>query len=138
MDEHRIPFAELYARYGITNPDFGHSSAKAMEILERDGPNALTPPKTTPKWIKFCKQLFGGFAMLLWVGAILCFIATAIQPEEMDNVNTYYRYSFMFNYHKTILSSLALSWYCSCFCRHYNWSIFLLSRSQIIGHNGIV
>nr|XP_027198282.1 sodium/potassium-transporting ATPase subunit alpha-like [Dermatophagoides pteronyssinus] len=86
MDEHRIPFAELYARYGITNPDFGHSSAKAMEILERDGPNALTPPKTTPKWIKFCKQLFGGFAMLLWVGAILCFIATAIQPEEMDNL----------------------------------------------------
>ena len=87
MDEHQIPFEELYARYGITHPDQGHSSANAMELLKRDGLNALTPPKTTPKWIKFCKQLFGGFAMLLWVGAILCFIATAIQPEEFDNVN---------------------------------------------------
>ncbi|KAH9501688.1 Sodium/potassium-transporting ATPase subunit alpha-1, partial [Dermatophagoides farinae] len=85
MDEHQIPFEELYARYGITHPDQGHSSANAMELLKRDGLNALTPPKTTPKWIKFCKQLFGGFAMLLWVGAILCFIATAIQPEEFDN-----------------------------------------------------
>jgi sodium/potassium-transporting ATPase subunit alpha len=51
----------------------------------RDGPNALTPPKTTPEWVKFCKQLFGGFAALLWVGAILCFFAYGIRSiNEKD------------------------------------------------------
>lgn len=52
---------------------------QAREIYERDGPNALTPPKKIPEWVKFCKQLFGGFALLLWIGAVLCFIAYSIQ-----------------------------------------------------------
>ena len=29
--------------------------------------------------VKFCKNLFGGFALLLWLGAILCFLAYGIQ-----------------------------------------------------------
>jgi len=78
LDDHKIPIEELYRRLG-SNPDTGLTNAKARENYERDGPNALTPPKTTPEWIKFCKNLFGGFALLLWVGAILCFIAYSIQ-----------------------------------------------------------
>jgi sodium/potassium-transporting ATPase subunit alpha len=46
---------------------------------ERDGPNALTPPPKTPEWIKFMTCLFGGFALLLWLGAVLCFVAYSIQ-----------------------------------------------------------
>lgn len=61
----------------------GLSHAKAKENLERDGPNALTPPKQTPEWVKFCKNLFGGFALLLWIGAILCFIAYGIQVSTI-------------------------------------------------------
>uniref|UniRef100_A0A8C8CEB2 Sodium/potassium-transporting ATPase subunit alpha n=1 Tax=Oncorhynchus tshawytscha TaxID=74940 RepID=A0A8C8CEB2_ONCTS len=57
----------------------GLSSAKAAENLARDGPNSLTPPPTTPEWVKFCKQMFGGFSMLLWTGALLCFLAYGIQ-----------------------------------------------------------
>merc|ERR550534_3529964 len=60
--------------------------------MARDGPNALRPPKTTPEWVKFCKQLFGGFAMLLWIGAILCFIAhsiTAATYEDRSPDNLY-------------------------------------------------
>uniref|UniRef100_A0AAY4AD87 Sodium/potassium-transporting ATPase subunit alpha n=1 Tax=Denticeps clupeoides TaxID=299321 RepID=A0AAY4AD87_9TELE len=49
----------------------GLTNAKAAEFLARDGPNALTPPPTTPEWVKFCRQLFGGFSILLWIGAIL-------------------------------------------------------------------
>ncbi len=52
---------------------------KAAEVLLRDGPNALTPPKQTPEIIKFLKQLFGGFALLLWAGAVLCFMAYTIR-----------------------------------------------------------
>lgn len=68
----------------------GLTTARAAEILARDGPNALTPPPTTPEWVKFCRQLFGGFSMLLWIGAILCFLAYGIQAateEEPQNDN---------------------------------------------------
>uniref|UniRef100_A0A7N8WMD6 Sodium/potassium-transporting ATPase subunit alpha n=1 Tax=Mastacembelus armatus TaxID=205130 RepID=A0A7N8WMD6_9TELE len=62
----------------------GLSSSRAREILARDGPNVLTPPPTTPEWVKFCKQMFGGFCMLLWIGAALCFIAYSIQIASED------------------------------------------------------
>ena len=31
--------------------------------------------------IKFCQCLFSGFAMLLWLGAFLCFLAYGIQVD---------------------------------------------------------
>ena len=80
MDEHRIPLEDLVARLG-TNLETvliplgsrhealasqGLTRVRAAEYLIRDGPNALSPPKTTPEWVKFCKNLFGGFALLLW------------------------------------------------------------------------
>lgn len=66
---------------------------EAAHRLKRDGPNALTPPPTTPEWVKFAKQLFGGFAALLWTGAILCFVAQAVleanyEEPAQDNVST--------------------------------------------------
>lgn len=105
IDYHKISPEELYQRFQ-THPENvrikwrvytrsrygaiyrfckqGLSHAKAKENLERDGPNALTPPKTTPEWVKFCKNLFGGFALLLWIGAILCFIAYSIQASTVE------------------------------------------------------
>ena len=73
----------------------GLTTEKARYALERDGPNELSPPKTTPEWVKFCKQLFGGFSTLLWIGAILCFIAYTIQMTKQedaqgDNVSAIY------------------------------------------------
>lgn len=68
----------------------GLTPARVQEILARDGPNSLTPPPTTPEWVKFCRQLFGGFSLLLWIGAILCFLAYGIQAateEEPNNDN---------------------------------------------------
>uniref|UniRef100_A0A672PX85 Sodium/potassium-transporting ATPase subunit alpha n=1 Tax=Sinocyclocheilus grahami TaxID=75366 RepID=A0A672PX85_SINGR len=62
----------------------GLTNAKARDFLARDGPNSLTPPPTTPEWVKFCRQLFGGFSILLWTGAILCFLAYAIQAATED------------------------------------------------------
>jgi sodium/potassium-transporting ATPase subunit alpha len=69
MDEHKISQEELTQRLG-TDLENGLTVTRAKEILARDGPNQLTPPKTTPEWVKFCKQLFGGFSILLWIGAM--------------------------------------------------------------------
>jgi len=60
--------------------------------IKEHGPNALTPPPTVPEWVKFCKCLFSGFAMLLWLGAVLCFVAYGIQAsayEEPPDDNLY-------------------------------------------------
>jgi len=68
------------------------TTSAAKKNFETYGPNALTPPPTTPEWIKFCKNLFSGFAMLLWIGAILCFVAYSIQAtayEEPPDDNLY-------------------------------------------------
>ncbi|CAB1327022.1 unnamed protein product, partial [Coregonus sp. 'balchen'] len=91
LDDHKLTFDELNRKYG-TDLARGLSSVRAKDILLRDGPNTLTPPRTTPEWVKFCKQLFGGFCMLLWIGAVLCFMAHIIQvtsEEEPTNANLY-------------------------------------------------
>ncbi|XP_049603657.1 sodium/potassium-transporting ATPase subunit alpha-2 [Syngnathus scovelli] len=91
LDDHKISVDELCKRYGL-DPATGLTNAKAAQVLARDGPNALTPPPTTPEWIKFCRQLFGGFSILLWIGAILCFLAYSIQvatEDEPPNDNLY-------------------------------------------------
>uniref|UniRef100_A0A4X1VU39 Sodium/potassium-transporting ATPase subunit alpha n=1 Tax=Sus scrofa TaxID=9823 RepID=A0A4X1VU39_PIG len=75
---HKLTLDELSAKYAV-DLNKGHSPEEAQRILARDGPNTLTPPRSTPEWVKFCKQLFGGFSLLLWTGAILCFVAYGIQ-----------------------------------------------------------
>ena len=59
------------------------SFGQAKRSLAENGPNALTPPPTTPEWVKFCQNLFSGFACLLWLGAILCFLAYGIQASHL-------------------------------------------------------
>ncbi|XP_078394084.1 sodium/potassium-transporting ATPase subunit alpha-1-like, partial [Cetorhinus maximus] len=91
MEDHKLTLDELSRKYG-TDLTRGLTSARAAEILALEGPNALTPPPTTPEWVKFCRQLFGGFSILLWIGAILCFLAYSIQAvmeEEPSNDNLY-------------------------------------------------
>merc|ERR1712198_73732 len=91
IDVHRISLDELVKRFQ-TNVENGLTADQAKQKLEEHGPNALTPPSTTPEWVKFCKNMFSGFAMLLWVGAILCFVAYSIQAsafEEPPDDNLY-------------------------------------------------
>ncbi|XP_048450602.1 sodium/potassium-transporting ATPase subunit alpha-3-like, partial [Rhincodon typus] len=82
--EHKMSVEEVCRKHNADCVQ-GLTHAKAAEFLARDGPNALTPPPTTPEWIKFCRQLFGGFSILLWIGAILCFLAYGIQAATEDS-----------------------------------------------------
>ncbi|XP_053480787.1 sodium/potassium-transporting ATPase subunit alpha-3b [Ictalurus furcatus] len=84
LTEHKMSVEEVCRKFQ-TDIVQGLTNAKAAEFLIRDGPNALTPPPTTPEWVKFCRQLFGGFSILLWTGAILCFLAYAIQAATEDD-----------------------------------------------------
>ena len=91
LDVHKVAVEELCKRFK-TNIARGLTDAQAKRSLEEYGPNALTPPPTTPEWVKFCQNLFSGFACLLWLGAILCFLAYGIQAsayEEPPDDNLY-------------------------------------------------
>jgi len=91
IDVHRVSVDELLKRFN-SNIERGLTDGQAKKNLAEYGPNALTPPPTTPEWIKFCQNLFSGFACLLWLGAILCFLAYGIQAsayEEPPDDNLY-------------------------------------------------
>eukprot|EP00300_Choanocystis_sp_HF-7_P018430 c20036_g1_i2.p1 GENE.c20036_g1_i2~~c20036_g1_i2.p1 ORF type:complete len:1130 (+),score=293.90 c20036_g1_i2:316-3705(+) len=51
----------------------GLSSEEAARRLTENGPNMLTPPPKTHWVIKFLRTLWGGFQLMLWVAAVLCF-----------------------------------------------------------------
>ena len=86
-----------------THRDRGLTAAKAKSNLERDGPNALTPPPKTPEWIKFLTCLFGGFALLLWLGAVLCFLAYTIQVWHIISFLTFIQNWFISGALKPVL-----------------------------------
>merc|ERR1711971_890033 len=91
LDVHKVEISELLKRF-TTDIENGLTSAQAKIGNEEHGLNQLTPPPTTPEWVKFCQNLFSGFACLLWVGAILCFVAYSIQAtayEEPPDDNLY-------------------------------------------------
>lgn len=90
MDEHTIAIGELVTRLQ-TSIEEGLTEGEARSRLLEYGPNQLSPPETTPEWIKFMKTMFGGFSLLLWIGAILCFIAygiaaSTVRDAEKDNL----------------------------------------------------
>ena len=91
LDVHKVELNDLYKRFG-TDYANGLTTKQAEAGIEQYGLNQLTPPPTTPEWVKFCQNLFSGFACLLWLGAILCFIAYSIQAtayEEPPDDNLY-------------------------------------------------
>merc|ERR1712032_1455418 len=91
IDVHRVSVDELCKRFN-SNVAEGLTDDQVAKGIREHGLNQLTPPPTTPEWIKFCQCLFSGFAMLLWFGAILCFLAYGIQAsayEEPPDDNLY-------------------------------------------------
>ncbi|XP_043939292.1 sodium/potassium-transporting ATPase subunit alpha-1-like [Protopterus annectens] len=81
--DHILLLDELQEKFG-TDLTRGLTKTRAAAILARDGKNILSPPPTTPEWVKFCKNMFGGFAFLLWIGFILCMIAYGMQRGKGD------------------------------------------------------
>lgn len=82
---------ELFTR--LETSAKGLSNAEAKEKMDKEGPNSLTPPKTTPTWVKLAKELFGGFNFLLWAASAASLAAYFMERKEFgvdasyDNVS---------------------------------------------------
>ncbi len=58
-----------------TNMKIGLTTAAVRARLVRDGPNVLSPPKQLSFPMKFLREMFSGFAPILWIASLLAFIA---------------------------------------------------------------
>lgn len=79
MDEHRIPLEELCYRFG-TSVEAGLTSEQAIKRNAEEGDNKLPEKKKEPGWLRFLKEITNWFAIMLWVGSILCIVIYIIQP----------------------------------------------------------
>ena len=82
LDVHTVDLAELCERFG-TNVETGLTSEQAKAGNAEYGLNELTPPHQTPELVKFLKTLFTGFSLLLWVAAILSFLAYGLEAGSV-------------------------------------------------------
>ena len=87
MDEHLIPLSELYIRLD-TDPTLGIMQVSLPSRQALEGFNELTPPPKTPWWRVLAQEMLNGFALLLWIGAILCLVAYFLDAEK-DKANLY-------------------------------------------------
>ncbi|KAF0989681.1 hypothetical protein HZS_7469 [Henneguya salminicola] len=83
-DVHKIDVLELLQRFH-TNSVCGLSSQQALELLEKNGKNSLTPPKKPSKILIILKELFGGISLLLNIGGILCIVSYIV--SDYSNIH---------------------------------------------------
>jgi len=81
--EHKCTLQELAEKLGV-NFDTGISAERAKYTIERDGPNELSSRRTVPEWVHFTKHLFGGFSLMLWSAAVLCFVVYSVQAATLE------------------------------------------------------
>ncbi|CAG7835658.1 unnamed protein product, partial [Allacma fusca] len=90
-DYHKISLEVLLRKFG-SNVSTGLSQNQADINMGRFGPNVLTPPDDVSDWMLFLEHLTGGFSVLLWVGAFLCFGAFAVQKAYLEDAPSDYLY----------------------------------------------
>lgn len=67
----------------------GLTEMQAQEKLRVFGPNALTEKGGLPWIVRYLLLMTGLFNYMLWIGAILCFIAFGLQEDKRDQSNLY-------------------------------------------------
>jgi sodium/potassium-transporting ATPase subunit alpha len=88
MDMHKIPFSEFNDRLKITEDTkrVGLTQREAEERNKIEGDNRLSEGKKEPWFVQLFHELTSFFSLLLWAGAILCFIAYGLDPHDPSNL----------------------------------------------------
>lgn len=80
MGVHQGSLEELFRQLGTSH--HGLDPAEAVARLQRDGPNRISERPPRPLLVRLGRHLVNPFALLLWVGAWLAFLAESFQPGE--------------------------------------------------------
>ena len=74
FEEHRISLLQFLRKYQTTI-EFGLTEEQVKGKIKQYGLNKLVPPARQSLWIVYLKELFGGFGLVLWIAALLCFLS---------------------------------------------------------------
>lgn len=88
IDFHRISFPEFYKRLQI-DEDVSKNGLTTADALQRNleqGDNALTEKEKSPWYWDLFKEFTSFFALLLWAGSLLCFIAYGFDNSDPSNL----------------------------------------------------
>lgn len=111
MTEHITDAEELLLQLN-TNTETGVKAQNVLTVRGINDYNRLTPPRGTPEWLKFIRYRI--FTLLLWGGAILCFIGYRyVLKKEVDRPEPRYcgfgvRYRRFLNQDRIFLSALVV------------------------------
>jgi len=83
--EHKLSIPDVEEMYNTTVKTGLRTEDDVNKARLLFGKNELTPPAVTPWYCKLFMHMVGGFALLLWVGAFLCFIVFFIDGSQ-DNL----------------------------------------------------
>lgn len=84
-DCHSIDLSVLLGERLQTDAKDGLTSKEHKLRLDKNGPNQMSPPKTTPKWLRFLKSMTGFFSLLLLSGSLLCFLGYGLK-NDIENL----------------------------------------------------
>lgn len=70
------------------NTDYvkGLSDAEAEKRNLEQGDNKLSERAKAPWWVMLIREMLNPFAVMLWVGAVLCMLAYIMQPSDLSNL----------------------------------------------------
>eukprot|EP00604_Paraphysomonas_vestita_P002864 CAMPEP_0174818108 /NCGR_PEP_ID=MMETSP1107-20130205/720_1 /TAXON_ID=36770 /ORGANISM="Paraphysomonas vestita, Strain GFlagA" /LENGTH=1027 /DNA_ID=CAMNT_0016029509 /DNA_START=37 /DNA_END=3117 /DNA_ORIENTATION=- len=81
---HEITISQVYQL--LNTKENGLTSEEYQKRADFYGPNAITPPKQTHWFIKFLFNLVSGFQLMLWFGAVLCFVVYGINTDDIQTL----------------------------------------------------
>jgi sodium/potassium-transporting ATPase subunit alpha len=80
FEPHRVSVDDVFARLASSRD--GLSRDEATDRLRHDGPNSLTPPARASIALRIARHVGHRFALLLWAGALLAFVAEIATPGQ--------------------------------------------------------
>ena len=88
LDHHRITWKQLLLRFELDEKvlEVGLTADQAKKRNLADGPNILTEKAKTAWYWKLLHEWTAPFALMLWAGSALCFIAYALDQSDPSNL----------------------------------------------------
>jgi sodium/potassium-transporting ATPase subunit alpha len=88
LDQHKIAWDILFKRCDVGNDIFqvGLTSDQADKKNKEEGDNVLTTKVKNPWWAMLLHEYTQPFALMLWAGSALCFIAYGLDPSDPSNL----------------------------------------------------
>jgi sodium/potassium-transporting ATPase subunit alpha len=85
LDAHSISIEELLKRFK-SDLETGLTTEAVEESRKSFGFNKVKDKSQKSPILIFLKNIFGGFALVLWIGSLLCFLAYGLRASTFEHI----------------------------------------------------